>query len=143
MLLLKAGVMTTTEPEPLCIESADEIVALVFQQGGPEAVQEFLAELVADKVLCRDDIEDIAEKLRAARLVNIEFEDLDEVPTRTELELGEVLANPFPGNRRDGRRRLYQQGRITMDDLITRGIDPDTLAFVERSVRTYPKRKRR
>jgi hypothetical protein len=32
---------------------------------------------------------------------------------------------------------LYRQGRVTMDDLITSGIDPDTLDYAARSTSAY------
>src|SRR5262245_39911801 len=77
-----------------------------------------------------------ADKLETAGIsegASIIREAAENIADQTTAEIAAIMNDPIRGNVRARLAQAYRQGRVTMDDMVTSGIDPDTLGYVDRS----------
>jgi hypothetical protein len=128
--------MTEQEPNPFdgC-DSTDEIMFLVQDHEGPEALEKLLDLLIAESGVDRDTLERAAEKLAAAGLPQaaMVLEAAGKVPSKDEMEVEAILADPDPCNRKARLAALHRLSKLGGASLeyLAGDADQDTLAFVE------------
>jgi len=117
-------------------ETADEIMAFVLDRAGTEGLKQLLSIFVAERRMHRESLMEAAGRLEAAGLMQgaaIAMEAIEQIADQA--PFAAILADPIRANQRANFASLYRQGRVTLDDIVTGGIDTDTIEFVARSKR--------
>jgi hypothetical protein len=127
-------------------QTADEIMAFVLDRAGTGGLKQLLNILVAEHRMDQESLIEAAGRLEAAGLLQgaaIVVEAAEQIADRAPSEIAAILADPIRANQRAQLASLYRQGRITLDDMVTGGIDADTIEFVARSKAVLARRRLR
>jgi hypothetical protein len=127
----------TSEADQFDKCSLDEIMFVTFDTFGSEGLREMLERAIQGKLVYREGLEGVADKLEATGLseaASIIRETAEKAPSEIPAKIARILTDPHQANRRAYLGQMYRSGQATLDQMTARGVDPDTLAFVARSI---------
>jgi hypothetical protein len=117
-------------------ETDDEIMAFVLDREGTEGLKQLLDILVAEHRMDQESLREAAGRLEAAGLLQgaaIVMEAAEQIADHAPAEIAAIISDPIRADQRAHLASLCRQGRITLGDMVTGGIDAGTIEFVARS----------
>jgi hypothetical protein len=121
-----------TNPDPFDGCDLDETLALIFNLKGADGLRALLARVDLDK----ESLNAAAHKLEQAGLVEgakMVRDAAKKAPTRSSVEIAKFLRDSDLVRQKAYLAHLYRKGQIILADLVPQGVDPETIAYVDKS----------